>query len=107
MTRDRLHRPDVVRRRQVAQRLHVAAEPVGLAQRELPPVLAVPLGPLEQRVVHVGDVLHVDDLVPGVEPGADQQVPGGEGRGVAHVRRVVRGDPAGVQRRPVPGWPRR
>ena len=100
---DGLHRADEVGRRQVPQRLHVAAVAVGLAQRELAPVLAVALGPLEQRVVHVGDVLGVDHLVPGVEPRADQQVPGGEGGGVAHVGRVVGGDAAGVQRRPVPG----
>ena len=79
------------------------AVPLGLAQRELAPVLAVALGPLEQRVVHVGDVLGVDHLVPGVKPRADQQVPGGEGGGVAHVGRVVGGDAAGVQRCPVPG----
>ena len=71
--------------------------------RELAPVLAVALGPLEQRVVHVGDVLGVDHLVPAVKPRPDQQVPGGEGGGVAQVGRVVGGDPAGVQRRPAPG----
>ena len=32
---------------------------------------ALPLGPLKQRVVHVGDVLRVDDLAPGVAPGAN------------------------------------
>ena len=100
--RDRFHGPDVVRRRQVAQRFHIATEAVGLAERELPPVVAVSFRAVKQRVVHVGDILCVDDLMPGVAPGTDQEVPGGEGRGVPHVRRVVGGDPAGIERRPVP-----
>ncbi len=110
----RLDRADQVGRRQDAQRLHVLAVPLGLAAGQLAPVLAVPVGPLEQRVIDVGHVLHVDDGVAGrgrsrclrgllslrgrVEPGPDQQVPGGVGGGVPHVGRVVRGDAAGVQR---------
>jgi hypothetical protein len=66
--RDRLHRADVVLGRQHAQRRHVLAEERGLAHAEDDPVLAVALGPLEQRVVDVGDVLHVVHGVPGVPP---------------------------------------
>ena len=60
----RLDRADQVGRRQDAQRLHVLAVPLGLAAGQLAPVLAVPVGPLQQRVIDVGDVLHVDDGVP-------------------------------------------
>ena len=57
--RDRLDRADVVRRRDDPQRLHVLAEQRGLAHRQDHPVLAVARGPLQQRVVDVGDVLDV------------------------------------------------
>ena len=59
IVRDRLDRADVVRRRDDPQRLHVLAEQRGLAHRQDDPVLAVAGGPLQQRVVDVGDVLHV------------------------------------------------
>ena len=98
--RHRLHRADQPGGRQHPQRLHVAPVPGDLPVGQLPPVLAVPLGPLQQRIVHVGDVLHVGHLVPGVQPGPDQQVPGDVGRRVADVRGVVRGDPARVQASP-------
>ena len=61
----RLNRADQVGRRQDAQRLHVLAVPLGLAAGQFAPVLAVPVGPLEQRVIDVGHVLHVDDGVAG------------------------------------------
>src|SRR5262249_43348777 len=47
----------------------------------------------------VGDVLHVDDVVPGIVPGPHQQVPGEEGGRVPDVRRVVGGDAARVHGR--------
>ena len=107
--RQRLHRSDQVGGRQDAQRLHVGAVALDLAAGQLAPVLAVAGGPFQQRVVDVGDVLDVDHGVPGgrryvrglghrVQPGPDQQVPGGVGGGVPDVRRVVGGDAAGVQR---------
>ncbi len=46
------------------QRLHVFAVPLCLPAGQLAPVLAVPVGPFQQRVIDVGDVLHVDDGVP-------------------------------------------
>ena len=58
-------------------------------------------GALEQRVVHVGDVLHVAHRVARVPPGAVQQVEGDVGRGMAEVRGVVRGDAADVEPRAV------
>ena len=67
--RDRLDRADVVRRRDDPQRLHVLAEQRGLAHRQDHPVLAVAGGALQQRVVDVGDVLHVAHVVAGVAPG--------------------------------------
>ena len=58
----RLDRADQVG--QDAQRLHVLAVPLCLPAGQLAPVLAVPVGPLQQRVIDVGDVLHVNDGVP-------------------------------------------
>ncbi len=111
--RQRLDRTDQVGGRQDAQRLHVGAVPLGLAGGQLAPILAIAGRALKQRVVDVGYVLHVADGEPrlagaglagglrglrcGVQPGADEEVPGGVGGGVADVRRVVRGDAAGVQ----------
>ena len=60
---NRLHRPDVVSRRDDGQRLHVAAEQINLAGAKLAPVHSVAGGALEQRVVYVGDVLDVVHLV--------------------------------------------
>ena len=60
------------------------------------------VGPLQQRVVDVGDVLDVGDLVAGVAPGAVEQVERDVGGRVAEVGGVVRGDAADVEpRRPV------
>ena len=60
------------------------------------PVLAVARGPLQQRVVDVGDVLHVAHLEPGVAPHPLHQVEGEVRRRVAEVGRVVRRDAADV-----------
>ena len=72
------------------------AEQLDLLSGQISPVDPVPLGPFQQRVVDVGDVLHVVHLVAGVEPDALHQVEGQVGRGVAEVCRVVRGDAADV-----------
>ena len=60
-----LDRPDQVGGRQDAQRLHVGAVALDLAAGQFAPVLAVARGPFQQRIVDVGDVLHVDHGVPG------------------------------------------
>ncbi len=101
---DLVHRfdgTDVVARRQHAQGFHVLAEQGGLAHAENDPVLTVALGAFEQRVVDVGDVLHVVDVVAGVAPDAVDQIEGQVGGGVAEVRGVVGGDAAHVHRRGV------
>ncbi|SHV94529.1 Uncharacterised protein [Mycobacteroides abscessus subsp. abscessus] len=77
-------------RREHPQRRHVLPEELGLAVAEVAPVDAVARGPLEQRVVDVGDVLHVVDVVPGVEPVPVHQVERQIGGGVTQVRGVVR-----------------
>jgi hypothetical protein len=97
--RDRLDGADVVRRRDDPQRLHVLAEQGGLAHRQDHPVLAVAGGPLEQRVVDVGHVLHVAHVAAGVAPGPVDQVERDHRGGVAEVGGVVRGDATDVHRR--------
>ena len=92
----RLDRADVVPRRQHPQGGHVLAEQRGLALGERRPVLAVARGPLQQRVVDVGDVLDVVDLPLGVEPHALHEVERVVGRRVPHVGGVVRRDAADV-----------
>ena len=87
---------DVVTRREDPERLHVLAEPVGLAVPQLLPVDAVTLGPLEQRVVDIGGVLDVVDLVPGVEQLTVDEVEREIGGRVTEMGGVVRGDPADV-----------
>lgn len=90
---------DVVLRRKHTQRFHVLAEESRLTHAEDDPVLAVAIGSLEQRVVHVGHVLDVVDIVSGVAPDAVHEVER-EVRGrVAEVGGVVRGDAADVHRR--------
>ena len=56
---------------------------------EITPVDAVAGGPLEQRVVDVGDVLHVVHPVAAVQPHPVDQVEGQVGGGVAEVGGVV------------------
>ena len=63
--RQRLDCADQVGRRQDTQCLHVPAVPLRLAAGQLAPVLAVPVGPLQQRVIDIGHVLHVDHGVAG------------------------------------------
>jgi hypothetical protein len=89
----------VVLGREDVEGAHVRAEQLGLLGGQLAPVHARGLGPLEQGVVHVGDVLDVVHGRAGVEPGAVQHVEGHVGGGVAHVGGVVRGDPADVEAR--------
>ena len=97
--RDGLDRPGVVRGRQDPQGLHVLAEELGLALGELGPVDADLGGALEQRVVDVRHVLDVGHLVPGVAPGAVEEVEADVGRRVTHVGGVVGSDPADVHPR--------
>jgi len=54
---------------------------------------------LEQRVIDVGDVLDEGDLVPGVAPGAVEQVEADVRRRVAKVGGVVGRDAADVEAR--------
>ncbi len=95
--RDRLDRADVVTRRQDAERGHVLAEQCGLGSSELAPVLAGRDGAFEQRVVDVGDVLHVVHVVTGVQPDPLHEVERDVRRGVPEMCGVVGGDPADVQ----------
>lgn len=88
---------DVVVRRQYAQGRHVLAEERGLTLRKLGPVLAVAGRALQQRVVDVGDVLHVMDPVARVAPGPLEEVERDVGRGVPHVGGVIRRDAADVE----------
>ena len=94
--RDRLDRADVVLGREHAQRRHVLAEQLRLALGERHPVLAGRLRALEQRVVDVGDVLHVADVEPGVATDPLDDVEHQVRRGVAEVGGVVRRDAADV-----------
>jgi len=84
-----------------AQRGHVLAKKSDLLLCQRLPPDAIALGPLEQRVVHVGDVLDIEHVMARVTQGPAQQVEGDIGRGVADVGRVVRSDPADVQARGV------
>ena len=70
---------------------------------QLAPVAPVAGGPLEQRVVDVGDVLHVVHLVAGVAQRPPQEVEGDVGGRVAEVGGVVGGDAADVEPRDRPG----
>ncbi|CQD20610.1 hypothetical protein BN970_04723 [Mycolicibacterium conceptionense] len=99
---DRVGGGHVVVRRQHAQRGHVVAEKLGLPVAEVTPIDAVAVSPFEQRIVHIGDVLHVVDGVPGVQPQPVHQIEGQIGRGMPEVGGVVRGDAAHVHggRRP-------
>ena len=76
---------------------HVVAEQRGLGSRQLMPVLAGCHRAFEQRVIDVGDVLHVVDIVTGVQPDPLHQVEGDVRGGVSEVGGVVRSDAAHVQ----------
>ena len=86
----------VVAGRQHPQGRHVLAEQGGLALGERRPVVAGGHGPLQQRIVDIGDVLHVVNLALRVEPHALNEVERVVGRRVPHVGGVVRRDAADV-----------
>jgi hypothetical protein len=94
---DDLGDADVGVGREDPERLHVGAEELHLLGGQVAPVDARGRRALEQRVVDVGHVLDVGDVVPAVEPHALQRVEREVGGGVAEVRRVVRRDAADVQ----------
>ena len=85
-----LDSPDVVPRRQHPQGRHVLAEEGRLALRQRRPVLTGGDGPLQQRIVDVGDVLYVVHLPLGVEPHALDEVERVVGRRVPQMGGVVR-----------------
>ena len=89
---------DVVVRGEDVQGFHVRLEEFDLAGGEVTPVHAGRRGALQQRVIDVGDVLDVGNPLAGVAPGPVQQVKGHIAGRVAHVRGVIRGDPADVHR---------
>ena len=94
--RHRLDRAHVVPGRQDIECRHVLAIELGLLLGECGPVRAGSGGAFQQRVVDVGDVLHVIDLEPAVAPDPVEQVEGDVGVGVADVGRVVGRDAADV-----------
>ena len=94
-----LHHTHIVSRRNHVQRLHVGAEQFRLILSQLTPINVRRGRAFQQRVVHIGHVLHVGDGNASVQPGAVQQVKSHIGGGVTHMRRVVRGDTANVQAR--------
>jgi hypothetical protein len=98
---DRFDGAHEVPRRQNPQRLHVFAEQRGLAHPEHDPVVLVAARPLEQRIVDVGDVLHVVHVVSGIAPVPVHQVEGQVGGCMPEVGGVVGGDPADVHPRGV------
>ena len=96
---DGLGRGDVVARRKDPQCGHVLAEQPGLPRTEIAPVHTVAFGPFEQRIVDVGDVLHVVHPVTVVQPHALRQVEGEIRRRMAQMGGVVGGDAADVHGR--------
>ena len=100
---DALDHPDVVVRRDDREVGHVLAEEGDLGRGQVLPVQAVALGPLDQRVVDVGDVLDVLDAVTGVAQCPPEHVEGHIGRGMTEVGGVVGRDAADVHPRRRPG----
>jgi len=90
-------RRHIVVGRQHPQRAHVGAEELDLRCGQLPPVLAGLLGALEQRIIDVGDVLHIGDIEPQVAPGPLQQVERQVGERVTQMGGVVRGDATDIE----------
>ena len=86
----RLSRRHVFARRQDPQRGHVVAVQRNLTSRQVAPVDPVAVGPLEERIVDVGDVLDVVHLMSEVLPQPVDQVERQIGRGVAQVGGVIR-----------------
>ncbi len=80
------------------QRRHVALVAAGLVFAEGAPVYAVAARALEDRIVDVGHVLNVGDLMSQPAQGADEHVELDEGEGVAEVGGVVWRDAADVER---------
>ena len=99
---DRLGCRHVFARRQHPQRGHVVAVQRHFAGRKVAPVDAVAVGPLEERIVDVGDVLHVMHVVSEVSPQPVNQIERQIGGGVTEMGGVVGRDPADVHggRRP-------
>ena len=76
---------------------HVLAEQVSLGSRQLSPVLPGGIRSFEQRIVNVGDVLHVVDVDAVVEPHALHQVERDIGGRMTEVCRVIGRDATDVQ----------
>jgi len=89
--RDGLDCPHVVVRWDDAQCGHVGPEQLGLSLGELLPVLTRRIGPLQQRIIHVRDVLDIPHRQAEIPPGPVHQVEGDVGVGVPQVRGVIRG----------------
>ena len=96
---NRLDHPHIMIRRQHIQSRHIGAEQLRLVFCKLLPVYVRGGCALQQRVVHIRNVLHVGHLNPGVPPGAVKQVKSHIGGCVPHMRGIVRGDTAHVQSR--------
>ena len=93
---DRLDGTDVLVGRQHVQGGHVVAEQRDLTLRQGHPVLAGVRRSLQQRIVDVGDVLHVSDGQSVVAPDPLDEVEREVGRRVAEMGGVVGSDAADV-----------
>ena len=80
------------------QRGHVVPEEIGLLTSQVAPIHAVALGPLEEGVVDVGDVLDHGHVDAGVADRALEHVKGHIGCGMPEMGGVVGGDATDVHR---------
>ena len=96
---NRLHRTDVVSRWDHIESRHVFAKYFSLALGYRSPIFTKSNGSFKKRVVDVGDVLHVLDIMTAIAPTALQHIKGDVSRRMPNMCRVIRGDPADVHGR--------
>ena len=86
---DSLHGADIVLRRENGEQFHIGAEKVNLRGAKLTPIHAVSFGTLEERIIDVGDVLDVVNLLPGIQERTVDEVKGQVRSGMAQVGGVI------------------
>ena len=99
---DGLHRSDEVLRRKHGEQLHVRAEKIDLRGAQFAPIHTVALSALEERIIHVGDVLGVIHGVAVIQQLAVNQIKRQIGRCMAQVSGIIRGNATDIHRGGLP-----